>query len=100
MSLRVTVLDLETGDTDTATVADGDYVLICADPCYRSGVVAHANGTHVVTIKGRTPAPTPSEPVARCVGEHDWETRHPGDLAVCRRCWTVESDATPATRDE
>jgi len=36
----------------------------------------------------------------RCVGEHDWETRHPGDLAVCRRCWTVESDATPATRDE
>lgn len=46
------------------------------------------------------PAPTPSDPVARCVGEHDWETRHPGDLAVCRRCWTVESDATPATRDE
>ena len=42
----------------------------------------------------------PWAPAPRCVGEHDWETRHPGDLAVCRRCWTVESDATPATRDE
>ena len=32
MSLTVTVVDNETGDTDTAQVSDGDYLLICTDP--------------------------------------------------------------------
>ncbi len=56
MSLTVTVVDNETGDTRTAHVADGDYVLICADPCYRASVEAHGSGeTHVMTVKGRRP---------------------------------------------
>ncbi len=54
MSLKVTVVDEQTGDTDSCTVADGDYVLICAEPCYLDRTTAHANGTHVATIKGRT----------------------------------------------
>jgi hypothetical protein len=53
MTLRVTVTDIETGDTESRDVADGDYVIICAAPCYVDGQVAHANGTHQLTVKGR-----------------------------------------------
>lgn len=53
MSIRVAITDIETGDTDTTEVADGDYLLITVDPCYEAHLNAHANGTHVVTIKGR-----------------------------------------------
>jgi len=53
MSIRVTVLDTESGDTETREI-DNDYILICAGTC----VLAHTNtypakGTHVLTIKGR-----------------------------------------------
>lgn len=54
MTLRVTVLDEQTGDTETQTVADGDYLLITVDPCYLHHTAAYANGTHVLTVKGRT----------------------------------------------
>lgn len=68
MTLRVTVVDIETGEHDTEIVPDGDYILICAAPCYRAHVTAHANGTHVITVKGRlmrgrigAPADEPNE---------------------------------------
>lgn len=66
MSLRVVVTDIETGESDSAVVADGDYILITADPCYRAGVVVTQDGaTHTVTIKGRTiPTPPPDAEVA------------------------------------
>ena len=53
MTIRVTVEDLATGETDSAEVTD-DYIVICEGSCY----VAHTNtypqkGTHVLTIKGR-----------------------------------------------
>lgn len=54
MSLKVTIVDEQTGDTDTATVADGDYILICTDPCRLDHTQAYSSGTHVLTIKGRT----------------------------------------------
>jgi hypothetical protein len=54
MSLRVTIVDEQTGDTEETTVPDGDYLLICTQPCYIAHTSAHANGTHVLTIKGRT----------------------------------------------
>lgn len=54
MSLTVTVLDSQSGETETATVADGDYILICVAPCYLDHTQASANGTHVLTVKGRT----------------------------------------------
>jgi hypothetical protein len=58
VSLRVTVVDVETSESAEALVADGDYIVICADPSYLAGAVFRDQGrTHVVTIKGRIPAP-------------------------------------------
>lgn len=56
MSLRVVVTDTETGHEQAAELPPGEYVLICADPCYRAHVTAHANGTHVITVKGHRSA--------------------------------------------
>lgn len=52
VSVRVTVEDIETGDTDSAVVGDGDYLVVCTQPAHYT-VQAHANGTHVITVKGR-----------------------------------------------
>lgn len=52
MAIRVTVTDTETGETES-TEFDNDYLLIRAGSCYLDGVQAYANGTHVLTIKGR-----------------------------------------------
>lgn len=55
MSLTVTVVDNETGDTETKQVADGDYVLICTEPCHLDYVQVYpTTGTVQLTIKGRT----------------------------------------------
>jgi hypothetical protein len=53
MSLTVTATDNESGETHTVQVADGDYVLIPTSPCYLAATSVHANGTHVLTVKGR-----------------------------------------------
>jgi hypothetical protein len=53
VSITVTVVDDQTGDRETQKIADGDYLLITVDPCYKAHVNAHANGTHVLTVKGR-----------------------------------------------
>ena len=52
--IRVTVEDLKTGKTQTRDVPPGDYVLLTTEPAYVAHINAFANGTHVVTIKGRT----------------------------------------------
>jgi hypothetical protein len=60
--VRVTCVDLDTGESESVTVKAGDYVLIPVEPCYRASVQAHGNGTHVITVKGRldgTPLPEP-----------------------------------------
>jgi hypothetical protein len=54
MSIRVTVVDEQTGDTEETVVPDGEYLLLTTDPCFLAHTAAHANGTHVLTIKGRT----------------------------------------------
>lgn len=54
MTLIVIVRDEQTGDEETQRVAEGDYVIVCHDPCYLHGVQTHRNGTHVLTVKGRT----------------------------------------------
>lgn len=56
MSVRVTVVDEQTGDTETMVIPDGDYLLTVVDPCYLAHTQVHANGTHVLTIKGRREA--------------------------------------------
>lgn len=54
MSIRVTVTDEETGDTESVVI-DDDYVVTCAGSCHVHYTQVHANGTHVLTIKGRKP---------------------------------------------
>lgn len=51
--LRITVEDLETGDKETRElVPEGDYVLICVEPCHVAHTQVHpTTGTHVITIK-------------------------------------------------
>ncbi len=51
MSVRVTVVDEQTGDAETKRVPDGDYLLIVVEPCHLAHTQAHINGTHVLTIK-------------------------------------------------
>ena len=48
--VKVTVTDLATGETDEAIIWD-DYILVTAGNRYQHSVVAHANGTHVITVK-------------------------------------------------
>lgn len=50
--IRVTVVDLKTGESETAEIAD-DYILICAGSCQLTYTQTSANGTHVLTVKGR-----------------------------------------------
>lgn len=57
MSLTVTVVNNETGRTETQQVPDGDYVLITAAPCYLAHSQAYISGTHQLTIKGRPRVP-------------------------------------------
>jgi hypothetical protein len=50
--VRVTVTDLDTGDSEAEVIAD-DYFMTCAGSCYVDHVQVYANGTHVITVKGR-----------------------------------------------
>jgi hypothetical protein len=61
VSLTVTVLDEQTGETETQRIPDGDYLLIAVEPCHLGGVQAWgaAGQTHVLTVKGRRPQPLP-----------------------------------------
>jgi hypothetical protein len=52
--LRITVTDLASGQTETAEIPSGEYLLLATAPCHVAHTNAHANGTHVITIKGRT----------------------------------------------
>lgn len=51
--LRITVSDAETGEELDSKVIYDDYVLICAGSAHLAHTQAHANGTHVLTVKGR-----------------------------------------------
>jgi hypothetical protein len=50
--VKVIVLNPETGDTEEVEIAD-DYVITCAGSAYVDSIQAYANGTHVITVKGR-----------------------------------------------
>ncbi len=53
-TLRVTVEDLETGEKATRDVPAGEYMMLVTAPAYVAHTNVFKNGTHVVTIKGRT----------------------------------------------
>jgi hypothetical protein len=50
--IKVTVTDLDSGDSEEHAIAD-DYILTVAGSCYVDHIQAYANGTHVITVKGR-----------------------------------------------
>jgi hypothetical protein len=56
VTLRVVVTDIETGDTDEVLIAEGDYILICHDPCYLAGTQVRGKSTHILTVKDHRPA--------------------------------------------
>lgn len=49
--LKVTVSDAVTGEVLGEQVIYDDYLLICAGHAYLAHTTAHANGTHILTIK-------------------------------------------------
>lgn len=66
MSLLVTILDEQTGETEVKRVPDGEFLLAAAAPCHVAHVAAYASGTRVVTIRDCVPQPEPhSEEAAR-----------------------------------
>jgi len=50
--IKVTVSDPNTGEVLGEKVVSNDYILICAGDVYLDRTDAHANGTHVLTVKG------------------------------------------------
>jgi hypothetical protein len=50
--IKVTATDLDTSDSDEVVISN-DYVVTCAGSCYVDHVQAYANGTRVITVKGR-----------------------------------------------
>lgn len=51
--VKVTVSDPDTGEVLGEAIIENDYTIIAAGTCYVANATAHANGTHVLTIKGR-----------------------------------------------
>lgn len=51
--VKVTVTDPETGEVLAETIVRNDYTIIVAGTCYVDGISTYANGTHVLTVKGR-----------------------------------------------
>lgn len=54
---KVTVEDLDNGDTQSMVVGEGDYMLIPFAPCYLHAAQKHGNGTVQLTIKNHAPKP-------------------------------------------
>lgn len=55
MSIRVTVTDTESGDTETREI-DNDVLVVTSGTCHIASVQDYPiKGTQVYTIKGRTP---------------------------------------------
>ena len=54
MSITVTVTDTDTGTSETRTVPENDYFLLCVGTCYLEYTQAYpSTGTHILTLKGR-----------------------------------------------
>jgi hypothetical protein len=52
--IRVTAVDLETGETREVVIKSGNYVITAAAPCHVAGEQHYDNGTTVLTLKGRS----------------------------------------------
>jgi hypothetical protein len=62
VTLAIAITDRETGSKETVVLADGDYFIVCTNPCYVDGIQTYpAKGTHVLTVKNHRPQPLPEE---------------------------------------
>ena len=52
--IRITLEHLKTGEKQTRELPSGDYFLLTTAPAWVNGIRVYKNGTHIVTIKGRT----------------------------------------------
>jgi hypothetical protein len=53
VSIRVTVEDLESGDTESQEI-ENDYIIVCAGSCHVAQILSYpTKGTQILTIKGR-----------------------------------------------
>lgn len=51
--IRVTAVDLETGETATQEIQPGNYVIVVASPCHVSAEQHYRTGTTQITLRGR-----------------------------------------------
>ena len=49
--LKITVTDVVTGEELGSQVIYDDYCLVTAGGCFLAHTTAHANGTHILTVK-------------------------------------------------
>jgi hypothetical protein len=59
---RVTIEEIDTGQTTTMVVAPGDYFLATFEPCHETHHATYANGVASITIKGNKPEFTAYSP--------------------------------------
>ncbi len=52
-AIRVEVTDLATGESQVTLVPPHEYLILTTGKCDVTHTQVHANGTHVLTIKGR-----------------------------------------------
>ena len=58
-AVEVTVVDLDTNESETKQISDGDFILVTTDPCWLAGSQRYAEkGTTVLTIKNHHPQRT------------------------------------------
>lgn len=51
---KVIAVDIDTMESEETEIPADDYVLVCGGDLYLSNIVAHANGTTVLTIKRKS----------------------------------------------
>ena len=51
--VKITVTDPATGEVLAEQVIDNDYAIVATGSCHVAHINAYANGTRVLTIKGR-----------------------------------------------
>lgn len=86
MAIEVTVRDTETGESETAFIPAGGYVVTCAEPAYVAAEQIHANGTRIVTVR-RRPASDGGGPDLCPQGCGDFTEDAAG--GPCSHCWAA-----------
>lgn len=68
---RITVEDLNRGESQSMVVGEGDYMFIPFEPCYLAHVQKMGKGTYQLTVKGHAPIPVESSEAGEPDGTAD-----------------------------